>query len=320
MGTRDDPSPPQLHEGLRRTAHEGYLRLAQEVHVGTGVDLPQRPVQMEGIGPEFEIEALRQHHLEDVALQDVLLGGAYRTLVALGRETGAGLRERVVAVGRSKQGFGPGMRSRPGEIVESRQCPVVGGIDEFDWRFRRQDHVVDQGCPLPPVVEGDDPADHVEDRIGESEVVERRVRQVLHLADHVVAEIADDSGVQRRQPGKRRRPEPVQDHVQRLQHPRLGGKRPQVVAGHLQPAAVGNDPGARTAPHEGEAAPAIAVLGGLQQEAGFVPDDAGKGRHRCDQVGQQLPPHGHYPVTRRERAEFLPARSGAHHGASRRRT
>ncbi len=54
MGSGDDPTTVHLGE-------------AQEVEVGARVDQAQHPVDVEGVGPEVEVEALRQHHLEDVA-------------------------------------------------------------------------------------------------------------------------------------------------------------------------------------------------------------------------------------------------------------
>ncbi len=41
---------------------------------GLGLTWRSDPVQVERLGPEVEVEALRQHDLEDVAGQDVLLG------------------------------------------------------------------------------------------------------------------------------------------------------------------------------------------------------------------------------------------------------
>ena len=48
--------------------------LAHEVHVRAGVQLPQDAVDVEGLGVEVEVEPLGEHHLEDVAGQDVLAG------------------------------------------------------------------------------------------------------------------------------------------------------------------------------------------------------------------------------------------------------
>ena len=60
------------------------LGLAHEVHVRAGVDLAQHPVEVERLGVEVEVEALGQHHLEDVAGEDVLLGDLDRPAVQVG--------------------------------------------------------------------------------------------------------------------------------------------------------------------------------------------------------------------------------------------
>ena len=58
----------QADHGLGRGAHHGDLGEAQEVEVRAGVDQPQDPVDVEGVGAEvIEVEPLGQHHLEDVA-------------------------------------------------------------------------------------------------------------------------------------------------------------------------------------------------------------------------------------------------------------
>ena len=66
---------------------------------------------------------------------------------------------------------------------------------------RSDHHVVDEHHPLAPVVEGGELSDDRQQRVGMAEVVAGRVRQVLDLADHVVAEVADEAGVERRQIG-----------------------------------------------------------------------------------------------------------------------
>ena len=61
MGSGEEPTTRHLGE-------------AEEVQVRARVDQAQRPVDVEGVGAEVEVEALGQHHLEDVAGHDVLLG------------------------------------------------------------------------------------------------------------------------------------------------------------------------------------------------------------------------------------------------------
>ena len=69
----DHPALEQLHHRLRRRTHHRHLGVAHEVHVGAGVHEPQHTVNIERFGLEVEVEALRQHDLENVAGEDVLL-------------------------------------------------------------------------------------------------------------------------------------------------------------------------------------------------------------------------------------------------------
>ena len=80
----DHTTVEQLHHRLGRRADDGQLVAAHEVHVRARVDLAQHSVDVERIGVELELEALREHDLEDVAGEDVLLrdldGAAVRVL------------------------------------------------------------------------------------------------------------------------------------------------------------------------------------------------------------------------------------------------
>ncbi len=71
----------QLHHRFRRRPDDRDLGMPQEVHVGAGVDLTQHAIHVERVGLEFDVVALSQHDLEDVALQDVLLGDLDSALV-----------------------------------------------------------------------------------------------------------------------------------------------------------------------------------------------------------------------------------------------
>ena len=70
----DDPAVVEAAPSARARPDDGDLGVAHEVHVGARVDLTQHPIDVERIGVELEAEPLRQHHLEDVAGEDVLLG------------------------------------------------------------------------------------------------------------------------------------------------------------------------------------------------------------------------------------------------------
>ena len=71
-GPHGGAAPLHGHQHLRRGAGDGHPGQAQEVHVGRGVDHPQHPVDVEGVGGGRHREPLGRHHLEDVAGGDVL--------------------------------------------------------------------------------------------------------------------------------------------------------------------------------------------------------------------------------------------------------
>ena len=78
---------------------------------------------------------------------------------------------------------------------------VVQRVERRRRRARRREHVLDEVEPLAEVVErGDCPASE-QHRVGEAEVVGRHVGQALDLAHGVVAELADDAAVERRELG-----------------------------------------------------------------------------------------------------------------------
>ena len=60
----------------------------------------------------------------------------------------------------------------------------------------------DEHHALTPVVECGQLADHGQDGVGMAQVVRRRVREVLDFADHVITEVTDQSGMERRQVGQ----------------------------------------------------------------------------------------------------------------------
>jgi hypothetical protein len=86
-----------------------------------------------------------------------------------------------------------------GQLIEPGLGCVVGGMELVDSPVRVDDHVVDEHHPLAPVVEGGQLADDGQDCVGLAQVVVRGVRQVLHLAHHVIPEITHQTGMQRGQ-------------------------------------------------------------------------------------------------------------------------
>ncbi len=319
--TGGDRSLPQAHHRLGRRSDHGDLGEPQEVEIGTRVHQPQDPVDVEGVDPELgQVEPLGQHRLEDVAGVDVLLGGAHRILVeAVGHGPGHVVGRELA--GRQRPG-GLGRRTHAvdGQLVEAGLGVGMGTLEVVVAPRRVDHHVVDQHHPLAPVVEGGELSDDGQDGVGLPEVVWRRVRQVLDLPDHVVAEVADEPGVQRRQVGQVRRVERAQDRLERGQDPVRAGDPAAAQGVEIEVApgrhvgAVGHDGGQRVAADERVATPALTAFHRFEQEAARVTgaDDLEEGRDRGDGVGHQLAPHRHDPVPPGECPEVVGRGGGGH--------
>ena len=117
----------------------------------------------------IEIEALREHDLEDVAVEDVLLRGVDRLrptcrrlevaaqLGQLGRaRRPAGARAGTAAAGRSRRPRG--RAAAPRRRTARASSPIVGA--------GRRIHVLDQVAALPEVVERGDLTREREHRVG----------------------------------------------------------------------------------------------------------------------------------------------------------
>ena len=94
----------------------------EEIEEGRGVHAAKRAVEREGGKRKRRLEALRQHHLEDVAGGDVVLGARHHRLVFGRRRVGddlAGKRD----VGRRGR-----VVDRPVERVDHVDQPVDGAV------------------------------------------------------------------------------------------------------------------------------------------------------------------------------------------------
>ena len=104
------------------------------------------------------------------------------------------------------------VRQRAGQVVDQPGQAVHRGVvgARRASALGVEEHVLDQVEALAEVVERGDVPGEGQDRVGEAEVVGGDVGQPLDLAHHVVAEVADDPAVERRQvvearaPGTRR--------------------------------------------------------------------------------------------------------------------
>ena len=193
MGSGDDPTTVTSAE-------------AQEVQVRARVEQAQRPVDVERVDLERHVEALREHHLEDVAGHDVLLGHLHGPSVLLGGDRPGGRRHRRRGEGRGDRHRGDG-----GEAIGGERPKSLGGLS---WASVRSASVQSgpimtlsmSDDPLAPMVERGDLADDAEGGVGVPKVVGRRVGQVLDLAHHVVTQVSHHPAVQGRQVGQRRGP------------------------------------------------------------------------------------------------------------------
>src|SRR5215213_1227757 len=305
-GSHGGPAALDGDQDLRRRAGDGDPGQAQEVHVRGGVDDPQDPVDVEGVGGGRHREPLGRHHLEDVAGGDVLLGHGDHLLVAAGGEVAGGGRGR--AGGRQRGRRGRHRDRQPG----GQGVDAPGGVGPGGLQVggRGDDHVGHQHQPLAEVVEDDHRAGEDQHPLGQPEVVLGLVGQALQLPDEVVAEVADGPGEQRRQAGQGRRAQPPQGLAQHLQgRPvRQAGGR---AAGPGGAAAADGQGGERVGADERVAAPALAVLDALQQYRAVLVAELAERPHRGLQVAEQLPPHRHHRMLPGQPRELLEPGPGA---------
>ena len=141
---RETTRPSEPHPRLGRGADQGEARLADEVHVGAGVDLAQHPVEVERVGVEVEVEALRQHHLEDVARQDVLAGHLDGPAVQVAAHGRMDLGQLLVGLGRLDEHLvdGPGAVDR--QLVQPADRGAVQGRERVVVGPPGCHHVVDE--------------------------------------------------------------------------------------------------------------------------------------------------------------------------------
>ena len=178
----------------RQSSLEGQVE-----HERAGVDDAQGAVDVERLGGRLDLEPLAEDDLEDVAGLDVLLALADDRLVLLAGEVGPGREPgRPVGVDVGQAELGAGLGEAGDQLVDPGAGPLVRGprrLARVEVGVRHdQDRLVD-------VVEDDHPVVEGEREVGQAAVVGRGVRQVLDVADRVVAGVADRPP---REPGEAR--------------------------------------------------------------------------------------------------------------------
>ncbi len=181
-------------QDLRARAGDGEVAEVEIVEVGRGIHPAERPVEGEGRQGERRLEALRQHDLEDVAGADVVLRPRHHVEVALRGRVGDD-RPVEVDVGVARRFVQAHV-----ERVDHRSQTLDGtGMGLGGAHAGRRTDGGHHGDLVADGVEDDDHGRANQHRVGKAERIRRRRPERFHLADHVVAEIAEDSGCHRRE-------------------------------------------------------------------------------------------------------------------------
>ena len=165
----------------------------EEKHVGGGVEPAQRPVDAERLGRSLAREALRQHHLKDVARGDVLFRLPHRGHVLLRRQVRGqvGAATRGVGRGAGRQGAGDA-------AFDLLQPRLRFGATRFLIVVHLR--MGDQQQPAERVVERHHRIGKEEDGIGQVGVLRQRQAR-LEEADGVIAQVAHQPAGETRQAG-----------------------------------------------------------------------------------------------------------------------
>ena len=120
------------------------LSMAHEVHVRARVDLSEHAVDVERIGTEVDVEALREHHLEDVAREDVLLRDLDGALVAVVAHRGLHVGQRLGRIRRRDRRIGQRSSEVVGSVLDACDRGVIRRVDLLRRRRRAQRHALDE--------------------------------------------------------------------------------------------------------------------------------------------------------------------------------
>src|SRR5208337_4484333 len=190
-----------------------------------------------------------------------------------------------------------------------------GAIISLARRFRADVGGRNDVHLVPQVVEGQQAVIEGEDAIGQTEIVLGALGQALELSHHVVGEISDAAGGERRQLGQSCRLELPQTIAQQLDHTALAPFHRGAVA-NRQLFSSRSNYHARPGAEECVAADLLAALHRLQQERIILSSrDAQERAHRRQQIRAQRLRDGHQRevaaelqktfVVRREHRELI---------------
>ncbi len=187
-GPDDHLAVLHAHQHLGGAAHDADIVKLQVVKVRRRVECPEIPIG-EKWWRRGEVDAPREHRLEDVTGRDVLLDArdvGAKGVVGVGRR-GAGHRHRLHGEGLHLAGrleaAEPEVNARLGVVKALPQRCGIGTGRHFDGG--------NDGGAIVDVVEHQESVDHHEERVGQVAVVGRGIGQALERAHHVVAHEPD---------------------------------------------------------------------------------------------------------------------------------
>jgi glycine hydroxymethyltransferase len=316
-GDRPELDAPrrQPHQRLRRRAGDLRLREAQVEHVRRRIDDAQRAVDVERVDVARHVEALRQHHLEGVAGEDVLAHALDRRLELLAgerRRRQLDLRERP---GQRRFQIGqprPRAAQPRHHLVDPCARALVRLLGLLGARHVRRRHHLQR---LAQVVEDDQRVGHHHAQLGQRDARLGPRRQILERAHHVVADPPDRAAPEARQPGRLDRLE-VRHHLEqgvgrigRVPGRALGrAAAVDVEPGYVRLAALAAQHRARRDADERVRRPGRAAHHRLEQEAVLAASERGVRRHRRVAVGEQLAIHRDQVALLRGAHELLATR------------
>ena len=275
---------------------------------GRRVHGAETAVDVEGRGGQRQLEALRQHHLDDVAGADVLLRALDEPLEGGRRHVGPQLAAPVPA---RRLGAHHRCLQARDEGVDPRDCRIVRPVRRGPVAEIRVRHDADR---LADVVEHQDALHEHHADVGQREVVLRGDRQTLERPHGVVAEIADGAADEAGQTRKRHRAARTEQALQLDQGVVGGASLHRPVRGfHLDLVTADPQHTDGLGAEEAEPTPALPALHALEEEAVWAAMDLQERRDRRLQVGEDLPADRNEVTLLGEGVEILPGRPGVAH-------
>ena len=286
-GAHGDGVVLAANQDLRRRTHHVEVVEVVEEHVRRRVQAAQRTVQRQRRVGKRHAHALGQHHLHDVAVQDVVLGVGHVTL------------ERLFAVLALRRGLRRRQRQRDGHVVAQAGAQLRQAGVGLGQRVRHRRVGVDHQVQLAGQVvhHGQLFGQHQQDVGGAYRVgLLRGGQAALHVAHGVVAEVAHQAAGKARQAGDGRGVEALAELFDEGKRVALVAFDHLVAVFHLHAVALHAEAGGGRQADEGVAAGALAAYHRFQQVGVGLVGQLQVHRQRGVQVGEQFEGNGNAVV------------------------